>query len=61
MGFYIRKAFNLGPLRINLSKSGIGLSTGVKGARVGITPHGRRYAHAGRFGLYWRKFFGRGR
>ena len=31
MGFYVRKGFNFGPLRVNFSKSGIGLSLGVKG------------------------------
>lgn len=54
MGWYLRKALNLGPLRINLSKSGIGLSAGVKGLRVGTGPRGR-YLHAGREGLYYRK------
>jgi hypothetical protein len=54
MPFYIRMGFNFGPLRLNLSKSGFGLSFGVKGARVGTGPKGP-YAHAGRHGLYWRK------
>lgn len=34
MGFRVRKSWNLGPLRINLSKSGIGYSVGAKGFRV---------------------------
>lgn len=34
MGFRIRKSINIGGFRINLSKSGIGYSYGVKGARV---------------------------
>ncbi len=29
MGFYIRKGFNFGPLRLNLSRSGVGASFGV--------------------------------
>lgn len=33
MGFRYRKSVNFGPVRINLSKSGIGWSVGVKGAR----------------------------
>lgn len=33
MGFRYRKSINFGPVRINLSKSGIGWSVGVKGAR----------------------------
>lgn len=33
MGFRYRKSVNFGPLRINLSKSGIGYSVGTKGVR----------------------------
>src|ERR1700722_16507315 len=54
MGFYIRKGFNFGPLRLNLSRSGLGASFGVKGARIGIGPRGR-YIHLGRGGLYCRQ------
>lgn len=56
MGFYIRKSFRAGPIRFNLSKSGIGASIGVTGARVGITSQGRSYVHAGRGGLYFRQY-----
>ena len=38
MGWYLRKSLKLGPLRFNLSKSGIGTSIGVKGLRVGTGP-----------------------
>ncbi|MCF7855044.1 MAG: DUF4236 domain-containing protein [Candidatus Pacebacteria bacterium] len=55
MGFYIRKSFRAGPVRFNLSKGGLGLSAGVEGARVGTGPRGR-YVHAGRHGLYYRKY-----
>jgi hypothetical protein len=34
MGVRIRKSINIGGFRINLSKSGIGCSYGVKGLRV---------------------------
>ena len=54
MGFYLKKGINIGPLRINLSKSGVGLSFGGKGLRVGSGPQGT-YVHAGRKGLYYRK------
>ncbi len=54
MGMYLRKSFRAGPIRFNLSKSGIGLSGGVKGARIGTGPRGS-YVHAGRHGLYYRK------
>lgn len=40
MGFYFRKSVRLGPLRFNLSKSGIGTSVGVKGFRLGAGPRG---------------------
>ncbi|MFA5566204.1 MAG: DUF4236 domain-containing protein [Acidimicrobiia bacterium] len=54
MGFYFRKSKKLGPLRINLSKSGVGVSTGVKGFRVSTGPRGTQ-VHAGRDGVYYRK------
>lgn len=54
MAFYIRKAFRLGPVRLNLSKSGLGVSVGVKGARISTGPAGTQF-HAGRHGLYYRK------
>ena len=59
MGFYVRKGINFGPLRLNLSRSGIGASFGVKGARIGVGPRGR-YVHMGRAGLYYRKHLGPG-
>ena len=61
MAFYIRKSVSLGPIRFNLSKSGIGTSVGVTGFRVGIRPNGKSYLHAGRYGLYYRKELGGGR
>jgi len=54
VGFYIRKGFNFGPLRLNLSRSGLGASIGVKGARIGVGPRGS-YVHLGRGGLYYRQ------
>ena len=53
MGFYLRKSISVGPLRFNLSKSGIGVSAGVKGLRFGVGPRGN-YVHIGRGGLYYR-------
>ncbi len=55
MGFYIRKSLRVGPIRFNLSKSGIGVSGGVTGFRIGSGPRGM-YVHAGREGLYYRKY-----
>ena len=58
MGFYFRKSVNFGPFRFNFSKSGIGVSTGVKGFRVGTGPNGN-YVHMGRNGIYYKKSFGK--
>ena len=58
MGFYLRKSFRAGPVRLNVSKSGLGASVGVKGLRVGSGPGKRPYIHAGRKGLYYRKSLG---
>jgi hypothetical protein len=41
MGLVYRKTIKIGPLNINLSKSGVGFSLGVKGARVGRTAKGK--------------------
>jgi hypothetical protein len=60
MAFYLRKAFKVGPLRLNLSKSGLGLSTGVTGARIGLSPRGA-YVHGGRHGIYYRKYLKKGK
>lgn len=57
MGFYFRKSFKCGPIRFNLSKSGLGASIGVKGLRYGINSKGKEYIHAGRYGMYYRKQF----
>lgn len=54
VGFYLRKSFNFGPVRLNLSKSGLGVSAGIPGFRLGSGPRGS-YLHAGREGLYYRK------
>lgn len=59
MGFYIRKALLTGPVRVNLSKGGLGFSAGVTGARVGVNRQGV-YVHGGRGGLYYRKYMKKG-
>lgn len=53
MGFYLRKSIRVGPVRFNLSKSGIGVSAGVRGLRFGAGPLGN-YVHMGAHGLYYR-------
>lgn len=54
MGWYFRKSKSFGPARLNLSKSGVGLSTGIKGARISFGPRGT-YINLGRNGIYYRK------
>jgi hypothetical protein len=58
MGLFFRKRLGLGPLTLNLSKSGLGLSLGVRGFHAGITATGRHYVSANLpgTGLYYRKF-----
>lgn len=41
MGLRYRKSMNLGPFRLNFSKSGVGYSYGVKGYRVTHTANGK--------------------
>lgn len=53
MGLYFRRSVRFGPLRVNFSKSGVGLSAGVRGLRVGTGPRGN-YIHAGARGVYYR-------
>ena len=57
MGWYLRKSFGIGPIRLNLSKSGLGLSAGIKGLRIGTGPRDS-YIHGGREGLYYRQSLG---
>lgn len=55
MWFIFRKSIKLGKhTRLNISKSGIGVSTGVKGARIGINSKGT-YVSGGKDGIYYRK------
>src|SRR5437867_7120100 len=53
MAFYLRKSLTFGPILFNLSGSGVGVSAGVKGFRIGTGPRDN-YIHAGRGGLYYR-------
>lgn len=54
MAWSFRKSARLGPFRINFSKSGIGASFGVKGARISAGPRGT-YVNLGSHGIYYRK------
>ena len=58
MGWSFRKSIKIAPgIRLNLSKSGLGLSGGVRGFRIGTGPRGP-YINAGRDGIYYRKQLG---
>jgi hypothetical protein len=65
MSIYFRKRRSLfgNLLNVNLSKSGLGLSIGVRGFRLGVSSSGRRYVTAGLpgSGIYYRHFAKRGR
>jgi len=54
MGVFLRKSFGAGPVRFNISKSGIGVSAGVKGLRTSVGPRGIGIS-GGRRGVYFRK------
>jgi hypothetical protein len=44
MGFYFRRSMNVGPFRLNLSRSGVGWSVGGRGFRTGRSARGRKYS-----------------
>lgn len=54
MSWSFRKSTSLGPFRFNLSRSGIGMSFGVKGARISVNTRGT-YVNLGANGIYYRK------
>lgn len=56
MGFYLHKSVAVGPFRFNLSGSGIGMSVGVRGLRVGSGPRGN-YVRIGRGGVFYQQSF----
>jgi uncharacterized protein DUF4236 len=58
MAWGFRRSLRIaGPLRLNFSKSGLGLSLGVPGIHVGVSPKRRPYVRAGipGTGIYYRK------
>jgi Protein of unknown function (DUF4236) len=49
MGFFFRKSVKIAPgIRLNVSKRGLGLSGGVRGARVSANTKGETYVSGGR-------------
>jgi hypothetical protein len=61
MGWNLKKAFNFGPLRINLSKRGAGYSLGVRGFRIGRDAKGQDYSQTSipGTGIYKRSYSGK--
>jgi DNA polymerase III epsilon subunit-like protein len=57
MGFYVRKSLRAGPFRVNLSRSGIGVSAGIPGFRVGSGPRGN-YVRVGAAGIHYQATLG---
>src|SRR5581483_8900239 len=55
MGYFFRRSARLGPFRLNFSKSGVGASVGVPGARLTMTPRGTTYITVGRNGFCYRE------
>jgi hypothetical protein len=62
MGWSIRRSKGLfgGLFKVNLSKTGLGFSVGVKGARVGVDAKGRPYSQVSipHTGIYNRQYYG---
>jgi hypothetical protein len=58
MGLTFRKSVRIGGLRLNFSGSGVGVSAGVRGARIGVNAKGRGYVDAGRGGFRYRAMLG---
>jgi uncharacterized tellurite resistance protein B-like protein len=54
MSFYLKKSIRVGPIRFNLSKSGIKVSSGGQGFLVGTGACGN-YVHMGAGGVHYRK------
>ena len=60
MGWSFRKSIKIAPgIKLNLSKSGVGVSGGVKGLRLGVGPRGAQVT-AGKGGVQYRKQIGMG-
>jgi uncharacterized protein DUF4236 len=56
VGLFFRKSKKIAPgVRLNVSKRGVGLSAGIKGARVSANTQGETYVSGGRGRLYFRK------
>lgn len=63
MSWIFRKIFRFGPFRTTLSKGGVGMSWGIPGFRIGVSPTGRKYLSIGipGTGLYFLKYLSKER
>jgi hypothetical protein len=56
MSFYFRDSKKIGKnTKLNFSKSGVGVSTGIKNIRFGLNSKGQVYTHIGKGGFYYKK------
>jgi hypothetical protein len=62
MAWNFRKSLNFGPLRVNLSKKGLGFSVGGRGFRAGRDAQGRSYSQTSipGTGIYNRQYLSSG-
>jgi hypothetical protein len=60
MGWRFRKQVGSGPFRGSITKRGVGISWGIPGFRIGVSPSGRKFLSLSipGTGLYWIKYFG---
>jgi len=57
MAWTFRRQIRLGPINLNFSRSGIGISAGAGPLRTGVDSKGRHYTNVlGPFGLYNRQY-----
>lgn len=56
MKLSFRKSFNVGGVRLNLSKRGIGSSVGIKGLRIGVNSLGKSYISGNIGGLHYTSY-----
>lgn len=58
MGWTFRRQIRVGPVNLNLSRSGVGVSAGAGPFRAGVDAKGRRYTNVrGPFGMYNRQYY----
>jgi hypothetical protein len=59
MGWTFRRQIRVGPVNVNVSRSGVGVSAGAGPFRAGVDAKGRRYTNVrGPFGIYNRQYYG---